>query len=279
MKENNGAARVDLHVHTNCSDGVFPPDVVVEKAAEHGLKAIAITDHDTVEGITPAMDAAEEIGFEIIPGVEISAVKDETEIHVLGYFIDWHDSTLLKKLKHLRENRLGRMKEMVRLLAKQGVDVDPAEIEKKVSKGSAGRLHLARVLAEQGITRDVKEAFDVYIGDGKPCCVRHERLDYTDAIKLINRIGGVAVLAHPGTMGKDEYIPDYVKAGLKGIEVLYVKHRPQAKSKYLKLAKEYNLIVTGGSDFHGLKGERGFLGKVKVGYEVVEALRTEAGGR
>jgi predicted metal-dependent phosphoesterase TrpH len=276
MKSGSDGGFVDLHVHTTYSDGKFSPEEVVRKAIELGLRAIAVTDHDCVNGIPPTIEAARGTELEIVPGVEISAAKNETEIHILGYFINWQDPFLLEIFRKMRENRAERMKKMIHLLHLRGIDIDADKVFAAVSEGTAGRLHLARVMTEENITRDEQEAFDRYIGDGKPCHVRHKRLDYRKAIDIIRKAGGVPVLAHPGTMGRDEHIPSYVQAGLRGIEVFHSDHQPLASDKYLALAKEYGLIMTGGSDCHGIKKGRVLIGKVKVGYEVVENLRREA---
>lgn len=274
---------VDLHVHTNFSDGMFTPEKVVKKAIELGLRGIAITDHDCVDGISPAIQAAAGTGLEIIPGVEISTIKKDTEIHILGYFIDWLDPSVVKLFQKMKDNRVKRMKKMISLLKKEGLKVTESEVLEQVKSGTVGRLHLARVMLKNKCVKDIKEAFDKYIGDGKPCCVKHPRLDYRKAIDVIRNSGGVPVIAHPETMGKDEYIASYKKAGLRGLEVYHSKHRAAVNSKYLKIAKEHDLIVTGGSDCHGMEPGKVLLGKVKVGYEVVTRLREEAakvrGGR
>ncbi|MFH1552408.1 MAG: PHP domain-containing protein [Candidatus Omnitrophota bacterium] len=270
----NGYA--DLHVHTAYSDGMFSPEKVVQKAVELELSAVAITDHDCVEGISPSIEAAAGTGLEIVPGVEISAAKGDTEIHILGYFIEWQDPSLLKTFKKMKQSRIDRMKKMLCLLRENGINISEEKVFLEVSEGTAGRLHLARVMVEENIVRDIKEAFDRYIGDGKSCHVKHERLDYRKAIEMIRKAGGVPVLAHPGTMGKDDDIPSFVQAGLKGIEVFHTKHRSGVNDKYFNLAKKYNLLITGGSDCHGMGPGKILIGKIKVGYEVVEDLRQEA---
>jgi len=267
---------VDLHVHTTFSDGMFTPEKVVKKAIELGMRAIAITDHDCVDGITPAIEAAAGTSLEIIPGVEVSAIKKDTEIHILGYFIDWLNPQISKRFQRMKDNRVKRMKKMINLLKKEGLKVTEAEVFDSVKSGTVGRLHLARVMLKNKCVRNLKEAFDNYIGDGKPCCVRHERLDYRKAIDFIRASGGVPVIAHPATMGKDEFIPSYKRAGLRGLEVYHSKQRGSSNAKYLKMAKEQDLIVTGGSDCHGMEPGKVLLGKVKVGYEVVTRLREES---
>ena len=165
---------------------------------------------------------------------------------------------------------------MVLRLQEEGLNVDIDKVLSSVSTGAIGRLHLARVMYDEGLVSSTNQAFDMYIGDGKPCHVRHKRLDYDKAIALIREAGGVPVLAHPGTMGKDEYIPDYVKAGLRGIEAYYTEHDTSESNGYIDMARKHNLIVTGGSDCHGMKKGKVLIGKVKIGYDVVERLREEA---
>jgi len=277
IKDEEVDGYADLHIHTTYSDGVLTPEQVVQAAVDRGLKAIGITDHDCVDAVAPCMAAAEGTGLEVVPGVEISTAKDETEIHVLGYFVDWLDGTLLGKLQRIRENRVERMRRIVELLNQNGVPISVEKVFEGSMDGTIGRLHLARVMMQENAVKNTKEAFDRYIGDGKPCYVGHRRLDYTDAISMIREAGGVPVLAHPGSMGKDEYIPAYVKAGIRGIEAVHSKHRPPLRDKYIALAEEHGLLVTGGSDCHGMKEKDGILiGKVKVGYGIVKALKEEA---
>ncbi|MGB2600121.1 MAG: PHP domain-containing protein, partial [Candidatus Omnitrophota bacterium] len=263
-------------VHTVYSDGTYTPEEVVQKAAELNLKAIAITDHDCVDGISPAIDASKATDIEVIPGIEISAVKDDVEIHVLGYFIDWRNASLTELLNKMQAGRVERMRKMVGLLQDAGLDISIDKVLESSSKGTIGRLHLARIMEEEGLVSDTKEAFDKYIGNGKPCHARHKRLDYTKAIDMIKDAGGVPVLAHPGTMGEDEFLPDYVKAGLRGIEVYHSGHETPESDKYLKKAQEYGLIATGGSDCHGTRKGKVLIGRVMLGYDVVEKLREEA---
>ena len=276
MRNAGGIACADLHIHTSYSDGVLSPEKVVSEAVKLGLRAIAITDHDCVDGISPCVEASANTGLEVVPGVELSAAIDETEIHILGYFIDWKRSFLVEALRGMQKNRVRRMKKMVRLLNEHGVDVDEKKVFRAAQADTIGRPHLARVMVEEGMARNVKEAFDRYIGDGKPCCVKHERLDYQKAIDMIKRTGGVPVIAHPGTMGHDEYFPRYIQAGLRGVEVFHSNHRQGAQDRYLRVAEENDLLMTGGSDCHGTDKNGLLIGRVKVSYAVVEKLREEA---
>ena len=266
--------RADLHVHTIYSDGLLHPAVIVEKAVELGLKAIAITDHDCIDGIDEAVRAASGKDIEIIPGVEMSAGIEEDEIHILGYFVDRNNIVFSSALDRIRAGRVIRMGKMIDALAEKGFKIDLEQLLKDNEKSTIGRLHLARAMVEKGYVRSLKEAFDKYIGDKKSCHVIHERLDYKDAIEIIRNAGGVPVLAHPGAYGRDDHVDKYVHAGLKGIEAYHSEHKQHEIEKYLKIAEENDLVITGGSDCHG-KEFRGdlLLGVITVDMDVVEALR------
>ncbi len=266
----------DLHVHTTFSDGVFTPGEVVDRALAMGLGAVAITDHDCVEGVAPALEAASGRDITVVPGVEISAAARDQEIHILGYFIDCEDTDLRASLDKMKENRVERVKSILELLRKEGLDLDENKVFRDVVDGTIGRMHLARMMVEAGFVANHYEAFDKFLGNGKPCCLKHVRLDFTRAIEMIKSAGGVPVIAHPGTMGSDDLFEDYVKAGLSGIEVFHVKHKSRETKKYLELALKYGLIVTGGSDCHGMAGGRILMGKATVGIETVDILREEA---
>ncbi|MDD5634055.1 MAG: PHP domain-containing protein [Candidatus Omnitrophica bacterium] len=268
---------VDLHVHTIYSDGVFTPAEVVNKAIELGLRAVAITDHDCVDGVAPCIEYAKGKPLEVIPGVEITASRDDqTEIHILGYFVDHKNEQLLSQLRQIQENRVQRITQMVYLLEQHGVRLDVKKLIASVKLGTIGRPHLAKIMVEEGAVRNTREAFDLYIGDSKPCYVKHKRIDYRDAIKTIKFSGGVAVLAHPGAKGIDDYIPEYIAAGLRGIEVFHTKHRPNTSERYSALAKKHGLLITGGSDCHGGSDDEVLMGKVRVDYDVVEFLKKES---
>jgi len=267
--------KADLHVHTSFSDSTFPPGHVVDYAAKIGLACIAICDHDVIDGIEPAMRAAQQHGLEIIPGVELTAEKQGSEIHILGFFIDWQDTALRRRLAQLCEQRIQRIRDMVDKLKGHGIVVDAEEVFALGGEGSVGRLHLARAMHQGGHTKTVEEAFRKYIGNGKPCHVSKINLTPEDAIGEIVKAKGVPVLAHPGVMGNDGFIASYVKGGLRGIEVYHPEHPPALSRHYEKLAGQYDLLMTGGSDCHGYGKERILMGSVTVPYELVEKLKDE----
>ncbi|MCK4852331.1 MAG: PHP domain-containing protein, partial [Candidatus Omnitrophica bacterium] len=254
----------DLHLHTAYSDGMFSPEEIVETACRFGLGAVAITDHDCVEGIDPAIEAAKKTGLEIIPGVEISTAVEDKEIHLLGYFMDWRQPALVEELDRMKKHRVVRIMKMVRLLRREGVNISEDDVLGTVSMGTVGRLHLARVMVAAGAVKTTGEAFIRYIADGKPCFVKHGHLDYTRAVDMVKRAGGVPVLGHPGVSAIDEYIPEIVSAGVRGIEVFHPDHSLSDSDKYLRLAAEYSLIVTGGSDCHGTGRGKIKMGRIRV---------------
>jgi len=274
--ENNNK-KADLHIHTYFSDGTFTPTEVVNTAKRRGIACIGICDHDCVMGLEQTIAAGEKQGIEVVPGIEVTAEHEGHEIHILGYFIDWRDPKLIEFITHMRKIRVNRIYEMVRLLNKRGINVSAKEVFIISGKGSVGRLHLALAIHRKGHTRYPGEAFKLYIGEGKPCYVGMFNITPEEAITTIIEAGGVPVLAHPGVAALDRFIPEYVKSGLKGIEVYHTDHSTTMKKHYLKLAESMNLIVTGGSDCHGLGKGQILLGKITVDYAVVEELRRQAG--
>lgn len=267
---------VDLHVHTDYSDGSCSPEKVVHRAKQCGFAAVGIADHDEVGGIAEAIWIGHSHGVEIVPAVELTSGCDGKEVHLLGYLIDHNHRELRENLKHFRYDRFKRMEGMVAKLRKLGIGISIEAVRRIGGRGSLGRLHLARALFQQGEVGNVQEAFDLYIGKGKPAYVEKPRIDIREAFELITAAGGIPVLAHPKLAHVDGAIPELVRFGLRGIEAFYSKHTPEDVDKYLAIAAEYNLLVTGGSDCHGEIKDTMLLGSVKLPYRYLTALREHA---
>ena len=263
----------DLHIHTNYSDGTMTPEEVVDEAIRLGISTIAITDHDTIDGVIVAYRYGQGKDLHIIPGIEFSSYLSPSEIHILGYFIDVHNNFLQKVIKQSREDRINRIYAMAEKLRRLQVDINPQEILTLAGKGSPGRMHVAETIWKHGYCDTIIETFSKYIGDNKPAYVPKKTLTPQQAIELIIDAGGVSVLAHPGLTQRDNVIEDLVKYGLQGIEVYYPAHTPHAVEKYLKIAKKYSLAVTGGSDFHGERKMDCPIAKVTVPGDLVSKLR------
>ncbi len=274
-KNQNLQKKADLHVHTHLSDSTFSPEEVIKTAKEKGISALAITDHDCVEGIELTICCAEGTGIEVIPAVELTCEWKGYEIHILGYFIDYKSDWFAKRLDKICEDRIRRMEKMIQCLLQFGIDIDIDEVIEFGGSGSVGRLHLAQVLLKNKKVHSLQEAFERFIGNGKPCYIRGFRLTSTEAIGLICKASGIPVLAHPNVMGKDEFIPDFIKAGLRGIEVYHTDHSDKVTAHYKKIAEDFGLLMTGGSDCHGLGKGRTLMGEVSIPYELVERLKQE----
>jgi predicted metal-dependent phosphoesterase TrpH len=264
---------VDLHIHTTCSDGIDRPEEIPGLAEKAGLKAVAITDHDTVRAIERALQAASPLNIEVIPGVELSTMLNDSEIHILGYFMDWQNRAFGEKMRELKEGRLFRAKKMVARLKKLGINLHLDQVLQIAGEGVVGRPHIADALVREGVVSSYSEAFNRYIGQNGPAYVSKRLLSPVEAIDLIGRAGGVPVLAHPATMHKDEFIPLLVKWGLKGIETVHPMHTPQLIRHYKEISQRYNLVCTGGSDYHGKDRLLSGIGKYKVTYQTVETLK------
>jgi 3',5'-nucleoside bisphosphate phosphatase len=251
---------VDLHSHTIASDGALSPSQLVRKAVGHGVRVLAITDHDSTEGLPEALDeATRHPGLTVVPGLEINCDVPGGELHVLGYFPLSGDGAsptyrtpwLQEFLREQRAERVARVHRIAARLAELGVPIDPAEVFALVKEGAPGRPHVAQVLVKRGYVRSVREAFDKYLHANGPANVPRKRLTPADAVTVIRRAGGVPVLAHPGLAERDDLIPELIGAGLMGIEVYYAEHSPGQISAYLDLCRAHDLVATGGSDYHG----------------------------
>lgn len=263
----------DLHCHTTASDGLLTPAELVHLAAEKGLKGIAVTDHDTIQGWQEAESAGVNYQIKILKGIELSTEWNGKEVHLLGYELDGSSGYLNDKLKGLRKAREQRMLEIIARLAALNIQISFEEVLNRAQGESIGRPHIAQVLMQQGYVSSIKEAFAQYIGLGAPAYVPRYKLTPEDGIAIIRKANGVAVLAHPGLQGLEGGIPDWVKAGLQGIEVYHSEHNPEHEIKYLAIAQKYNLLVTGGSDFHGDLHKPGVeLGRWGVSINVLEQV-------
>ncbi len=261
---------VDLHAHSTCSDGALAPSAVVRLAVESGVKALALTDHDTVEGLAEARVVASDCGLELVDGVEISCWYGR-EIHVLAYFVDPDDPHLRATLAERKAARLERAHAMGDRLARLGAPIDVKKLIAS-AEGNVGRPHVARALLDAGHVRTFDEAFTRFLGRDAPGYVAPSRFESADAITLIHEWGGVAVLAHPGVEGIDDSLLRLVEMGLDGIEVVHPAHDEGQRRKYRRLAERYGLVATGGSDFHG-PNESYRPGTCGVGLDTLEALQ------
>ena len=248
------SAVVDLHLHTLASDGRLSPTELVRLAASQGLETIAVTDHDTTDGLAEAFEAAKEFpGLRIIPGIELSADVPGDEVHVLGYFINADDAELQAELQRFRAGRVDRAKTMVEKLAQLGIHVEWERVQHFAGYGAVGRPHIAMALVEAGYCREPKDAFPEYLGRNGLAYVERVKLTPAEAVGMIRRAGGVAVLAHPAYMNDMEAgIANLSGIGLAGMEVHYAKYRDDTIRQLARLARQYELIPCGGSDYHGM---------------------------
>jgi len=262
-------SQVDLHLHTTASDGAYTPAAVVALARDRGLRTIAITDHDSVEGLAEALATAGH-GLEAIPGVEINTDiphSDEapsrppfrgvrrdgaSEVHILGYYVDYRHAELQDVLRKLRDFRRDRARRMVEKLARLGMPLDWQRVAALAGEGAVGRPHVAQALVERGYVTDVSQAFDRYIGREGPAYVERHKLTPVEATRLIVRAGGLPALAHPsGLANLPLLLDELTAAGLVGLEAYYTGYLPEETQSLLLLAQKYGLVATGGSDFHG----------------------------
>ncbi len=264
----------DLHLHTVFSDGTYTAEELVLESKKVGLSAIAVVDHDTVEGIDSTKRFAEACGIEVLPGIELSAEYNGSEIHILGYLIDHKSRELAEKLDFLKKNRVARIYKILEKLKGIGVNLEAQAVFDIAKDGAVGRLHIARAMVKEGLAGSVWEVFHKYIGDKSPAYICGFKFSPLEAIKLIRDVGGIPVLAHPYTLNNDALIPQFVKNGLMGLEVYYPEHSQGMINLYLGLAGKFNLLVTGGSDCHGKAKPEVKIGTIKIPYALIEKLKT-----
>ncbi len=272
--------RADLHVHTTASDGRLTPEDIVSLAIKTGLNIIAITDHDSVDGVAPALEAAKAFSsVTVIPGVEINTDVPHGEVHILGYFVNYTDSKLCSALYRLRASRKERAIAMIHRLQALGMKIEWKRVLELAGDGSVCRPHIAQALLEKGYVTSLQEAFNKYIGREGPAYVEREKVTPVEAVKLVVEANGLPVLAHPANIdGLDQLLPQLINAGLVGIEVWYNNYFTETIDRIEAIALEHRLIATGGSDYHGFGDDtETLLGGVTVPPRAIERLFTLAG--
>lgn len=265
----------DLHVHTTHSDGIFTPEEVVDLAYNKGLNAIAITDHDTISGIEPAIIRSQKYkNLYVIPGIEFSCTYLNEEVHLLGYFIDYRLSDIINVTKVLKEERYLRGVKIISKLNDIGINISVDEVKKNIKGSLIGRPHIGRTLIEKKYVSSVEEAFNKYLGKNKPAYVERFKLEISETINLIHKANGLAVLAHPGLIKEKNIINDLIAKGIDGIEVIHSKHSHKDVLDNIDLADAYGLFKTGGSDFHGDKRNGEYiLGSYYINLNHIEEMK------
>jgi len=267
--------KADLHLHTTASDGRLAPREIVSLAVRVGLDVIAVTDHDTIDGVVPALNAAQAFpSITVIPGVEINTDVPRGEVHILGYFIDYTDKKLAATLQKLRDSRRERAQKMIAKLGKLGMKIEWQRVSELVQGGSVCRPHIARALFEKGYVGSEKEAFDKYIGHDGPAYVERYKLLPVEAVELILDAKGLPVLAHPADISDlNALVPKLKEIGLVGIEIYYRDYRSDIIAGLLKIAKQYTLVPTGGTDYHAFgDGSEVMIGGALTPPQSVEQL-------
>ena len=262
----------DLHLHTIFSDGTYTPAALVKAAKLLSLRAIAVTDHDTLDGVDPVKAAAGG-SLEVVAGVEFSIECGGSEIHLLGLFVDPSNEEIQAQLSIYRRKRVERIAEILDKLAAMKVNISAEDVFRYAGRGTPGRLHVAMAMIERGHARDIGTAFGRYLGAGRPAYVRKGCLTARRTMEIVRAAGGVSVLAHPGITRRDDLLPELVAAGLQGIEVFTGSHTRQQERAYMKVARERGLLVSGGSDCHGLHKDKPLIGSVRLPDDRLEALR------
>ena len=276
----DSCSKVDLHLHTTASDGALTPSQLVREARAHGVECMAVTDHDSTDGIEEAVAEGEKQGVEVIPGIEMSTDIPRAEVHILGYYLDYPDRRFQGILRQLREGRRDRAEKMVAKLEQMGVAIPWERVLEVAGSGSVGRPHVAQVMVEMGYVSSMVEAFANYIGRNAPAYVERYKLTPTDAVAVIRQVNGLPVLAHPSeVVTLQQLLPELIQAGIVGIEAYYGDYSPEAVEGLVALADEHGLIPTGGTDFHRADpGSRypQFPGHTWVPWESVRRLRALA---
>ena len=267
---------IDLHLHSRFSDGTYGPEELAAQARRCELAAIALTDHDSVEGCQETAQACAAVGIEFIAGTELTAEQNGNELHILGYCLDTLNARLLTQIATFQAVRQNRIREMVARLNRLKVPLSAEAVFTLANCRAPGRPHVARALVAAGHCASLDEAFQRFLKRNRPAWVPKFKMSGAEALDLIHQAGGVAVMAHPGLNRTDELIPGMVEAGMDGIECFHTKHSTATTEHYLELADRYHLLVTGGSDCHGMNKGKPLIGTVKVPYQLLEALKVRA---
>jgi predicted metal-dependent phosphoesterase TrpH len=275
-------SRVDLHLHTTVSDGRLPPRELLRRACANGVRVLAVTDHDNTDGLPDALDEAAALGLELIPGIELSTDLGSIGVHVLGYFLQWNDPAFQARLAPMRDDRLWRAQQMVQRLAELGYPIAWERVLAIAGEGVVGRPHIAQALLEAGHVSSITDAFDRFIADHGPAYVERMKLTPADAIAMVHAAGGVTAVAHPyDAPDVDALVAELATAGIDGVETYYQGYTPERVQHLADLATEYNLIPTGGSDYHGFPMGSAAevdndVGSVLVPEQTVDRLRASA---
>ncbi len=269
---------IDLHIHSNISDGIYTPEQIGQKAKKRKLKAFSLTDHDTIEGIEIAARTAKKAGIEFIPGVEISAKWKFGMLHILGYYIDISNEYLLNGLVKLQEARKKRNPKIIKKLNDLGIKITMKQVKEQAKGGVIGRPNIARVMIENGYVENIKSAFNKYLDNGKPAFVPKEKMNLVNACDIIKKSRGIPVLAHPLTLGFEgdnlaEIITRFKDSGIEGIEAIYPEHSAKETEFFIDIAKKLGMLITGGSDFHDNQDKGVFPGCVKVDYKYLIEMK------
>jgi predicted metal-dependent phosphoesterase TrpH len=266
--------KADLHTHTIFSDGALSPEDLVRKAKEIGISSLGITDHDSISGFQEATVTAKKLGIDIIPGIELSATHRNNEVHILGYYIDCKNGKLLEALAVFRQNRFHRAERIVNKLNRMNVPLKMESVLDNSDGDVIGRPHIATAMVNGGHIESYREAFDKYIGNGRPAYEKKIQLSVKETIDLIAEAGGLSFLAHPGYAVDENVLLEIIRTGIDGIETVYPTHTPELTCYYRGIVSEYDLLETGGSDFHGgLRDDEEYFGKTVIPCSVVETMK------
>jgi len=269
----------DLHLHSHFSDGTFAPAEIVARGKKQELGALSLTDHDTVEGCEAMAVECAKAGIEFVVGTELTSEHRNNELHILAYFVDPKNERLVREISKFQAVRQERIREMVAAINKLNVPLKADDVFALANCRSPGRPHVARALINAGLCGTLDEAFERFLKKGRPAWVPKAKMSALEAIQLIHQAGGLAVMAHPGLNRTDESIPELADAGLDGIECFHTKHPPVTSSRYVEFAAKLNLLVTGGSDCHGMNKGKPLIGTVRLAREHYDKLKAAAAVR